>query len=441
LKKAVEVAVTDLAESGNYALRPIGIGVILLTVGVGLILSDLLEFAVLSSPQNSDPNFIYAHWFGEAIVLFLVFSLLYYPLKKRRLYRQRLIKALQVSEAQYRTLVEGLDVGIALIDDQRQLIKTNQAMSQFMGEPGCFVSKRKCFELLNYAAGQICSACPGTETLISGDPAVVEMVLPETESGPIKAVRVRTFPVASGEGGIRQFIEVVEDITDEKKSTAEIQRLSRELTSAAEQERKRLARDLHDQCGQVLAGVQYSLEALRTEVAQDLPESSQQFDTISNMIEQIGHNIRQVSTQLHPSVLDDFGLLPTLNWLIEEARRQRKDIDYDFKFDQIPNSLAADFNTTIYRVCQESLNNVSKHSKATRVEISLVCSNDKAFLRVHDNGCGFQSEQVLSQSQPGHIGLHGMRERVQAMGGDLIIKSEPGAGTWVEARIPYTMES
>jgi len=433
--------VADLAESGNYALRPIGIGVILLTVGVGLILSDLFEFVVLNTRQATAPNFIVAHWFGEAVVLFLVFSLLYYPLKKRRLYRQRLTQALQVSEAQYRTLVEGLDVGIALIDDQRQLIKANQAMSQFMGEPGCFVSKRKCFELLSYAAGQICSVCPGAETLASGEPAVAEMVHPEAENGPIKAVRVRTFPVASGEGDIRQFIEVVEDITEEKKSTAEIQRLSRELTSAAEQERKRLARDLHDQCGQVLAGVQYSLEALRTEVAQDLPESSQQFDTISDLVEQIGHNIRQVSTQLHPSVLDDFGLLPTLNWLVEEARRQRRDIDYIFTYDQIPGSLAADINTTIYRVCQESLNNVSKHSKATSVEISLVCSNDKAFLRVHDNGCGFQAEQVLSQPQSGHIGLHGMRERVQAMGGELIITSVPGAGTRVEARVPYTMEN
>lgn len=432
---------TDLSESENNKLRPIGIGVILLTVGAGLILSDLLEFVVLSTGQATAPNLLVVHWLGEAIVLFLVFSLLYYPLKKRRLYRQRLIQALQVSEAHYRTLVEGLDVGIALIDDQRQLIKTNQAMSQFMGEPGCFVSKRKCFELLSYAAGEICTACPGAETLISGEPAVVEMVLPEAELGPTKAIRVRTFPVSSGEGGIRQFIEVVEDITAEKKTTAEIQRLSRELTSAAEQERKRLARDLHDQCGQVLAGVQYSLEALRTEVAQELPESSQHFDSIRDLVEQIGHNIRQVSTRLHPSVLDDFGLLPTLTWLIEESRRQRTDIEYIFKHNQIPESLAVDFNTTIYRVCQESLNNVSRHSKATRVEISLVCSNGKAFLRVHDNGCGFRAEQVLAQGLPGHIGLHGMRERVQAMGGDLIIKSEPGAGTQLEARVPYMMES
>ena len=186
-------------------LLPIGIGVILLTVGAGLILSDLLEFVVLSTGQATAPYLLITHWLGEAIVLFLVFSLLYYPLKKRRLYRQRLIQALQVSEAHYRTLVEGLDVGIALIDDQRQLIKTNQAMSQFMGEPGCYVSKRKCFELLSYAAGQICKACPGTETLISGEPAVVEMALPEAEQGSTKAIRVRTFPVASGEGGIRQL--------------------------------------------------------------------------------------------------------------------------------------------------------------------------------------------------------------------------------------------
>lgn len=432
---------TELVKPGKDKHMPIGIGVILLTVGVGLILSDFLEFAVLQSRQNTDPYFMISHWFGEALVLLLVFSLLYYPLKTRRQQRMQLTHALRVSEEQYRTLVEGLDVGIALIDDQRQVIKTNQSMSKFMGEPGCSVSKRECFELLNYAAGKVCGSCPGAATLANGEPAVVEMVHPEAERGPIKAVRVRTFPVSSSAGGVKQFIEVVEDISEEKKNAAEIQRLSRELTSAAERERRRLARDLHDQCGQVLAGVQYSLEALRTEVAKALPETSQQFDTISDLVEQIGHNIRQVSTQLHPSVLDDFGLHPTLNWLVDEAQRQRSDIEYSLKVDPIPDSLAADFYTTIYRVCQESLNNVSKHSKASRVDISLGCVNDTAILRIQDDGCGFHAKKMMTQTLSGHIGLQGMRERVQSMGGTLIVKSDPGAGALVEARLPFTMES
>lgn len=431
---------TGLAESGKGKPMPIGIGVILLTVGVGLVLSDLLEFAVLQTWRETDPSFIFAHWFGETFVLLLVFSLLYYPLKKRRQQRMQLTQALRVSEAQYRTLVEGLDVGIALIDDQHQVIKTNQSMNKFMAEPRCFVSKRECSKLFNYAAGKICASCPGAETLMSGKSAVVEMVYPEAERGPIRAVRVRTFPVSSAECGVKQFIEVVEDISEEKKAAAEILRLSRELTSAAEQERKRLARDLHDQCGQVLACVQYSLEALRTEVVQDLPETSQHFNTISDLVDQIGHNIRQVSTQLHPTVLDDLGLHPTLTWLVEEAQRRRPDIEFNLNVDSIPDSLAADFYTTIYRVCQESLNNVFKHSKASRVKISLVCDRDIATLRVQDNGCGFQTEQMMSQALSGHIGIHGMRERVQSMGGNLEFKSGPGAGTLVEARVPFTME-
>jgi len=433
--------VNDQAEPGNYPLRPIGIGAILVIVGFGLVIADLVEFTAINSHRPLIPYMYVTHWTGEFLVLLLVFSFLYFPLKNRRKQRNELLQALKVSENQYRTLVEGLDAGIALIDDQNQLIKCNQAMEKFMGDPACKVSKRKCYELLLYPGGEVCEPCPGAKTLASGKPEVVELIIPESSGRLPNVVRVSTFPVYVAAGEVHQFIEVVEDVSEEKKAAAEIQRLTRELNSAAENERKRLARDLHDQCGQVLAGVQYSLEALRTEVAQTLPETSQHFDTISDLVEQIGHNIREVSTQLHPSVLDDLGLQPTLKWLVDGAQRQRPDIEFILKVDPIPDSLAADFYTTIYRVCQESLNNVSKHSKASKVEISLVSDGESAILRVQDNGCGFHSEQMMSQALPVHIGLHGMRERVQSMGGAFIVKSYPDAGALVEARLPFTMEN
>jgi len=432
----------EAPESRKFPLRPIGVGMILLTVAVGLIAADLGEYFFLRIHEPPAPFSLISHWASEIFVLFLVFSLLYRPFKLRSEQRQGLIRALQTSEDQYRTLVESLDVGIALIDDQRTMIMCNKAMNKFMIDPDCDVSQRKCYQLLIHPDGELCTSCPGAKTLASGRPAVLEIVLPEAADSPVNAVRVSTFPVSSVEGRVDQFIEVVEDISEGKKTAAEIQRLSRELASAAESERKRLARDLHDQCGQVLAGVQYTLEALRADIVVELPEMSDHFDTISNMVEQIGHNIRQVSTQLHPSVLDDFGLVPTLKWLADEFQRQRPNIEVAVSSEPISDSLASDIGATIYRICQESLNNISKHAKASRITIHFGREEDQAVLKVTDDGCGFLVEEMMSRTAPsGHIGLHGMAERAQALGGRLVVRSAPGSGTSVEARIPYLLEN
>lgn len=432
---------SDAADIRNDELRPIGVRTILLAVAAGLVSADLFEY-LFFSVYRSFPANLATHMLCEMLVLLLVFLLLYKPIMLRREQRQRLTRALQTSEDQYRTLVEGLDIGIALIDDQRQMIKSNQAMTRFMGEPGCYVSQRKCYELMRYSAGKVCDLCPGTRTLATGQPAVAEMSLPVSARQPIQVVRVSTFPVPSNGSDSRQFIEVVEDISAVKKAAAQIQRLTRDLNLAAENERKRMARDLHDQCGQMLAGVQYNLEALRSEVVASMPVLSDQFERISSLVEQIGHSIRQVSTQLHPSVLDDLGLVPTLNWLVEDTQRRRPDIEWAFSAQPVPDSTDADFNTTLYRICQESLNNICKHSQATQAQVVLTSDAENAILQIRDNGCGFDVESTLSQAAfSGHVGLHGMRERVQAMGGVLNLSSAPGEGTLVEAEIPLAMEN
>jgi signal transduction histidine kinase len=432
----------QVTENRKTPLRPISILHIILITAISLLTADFFEFYLHRSADSTLPTYLVFHWSSETIALLLVFGLLYQPLRARIRQRQELDRALLVSEEQYRTLVEGLDAGVALIDDNYQLVKANQAMEKFIGPPACHYSPRKCYELLIFSGGGVCQNCPAAETLATGLPASAEMHLPDATNGEIRDIRVSTFPVADSQGDVKQFIEVVDDITDEKKAAIEIQRLSRELTSAAEAERKRLARDLHDQCGQILAGVQYTLEALRAEVAVELPEMASHFDIISTLMEQIGDNIRQVSTRLHPSVLDDLGLIPTLSWLVEGFRNQRPDIHVKFTAGDVSESLVPELETTIYRICQESLNNVFKHSRASQVEVRFVAGPDAAVLCIEDNGCGFQVEETMIHAAlAGNVGLRGMRERAQVLGGSLTVKSEPGHGTLVEARIPYTLEN
>lgn len=427
------------APSEQNLLRPISIGQILMIVACGLLLAEIIEFALDREHISTlQPGWL-AHFSGEIVTLLLVFFVLFRPIRRRTQQRQELIRALQVSEDQYRTLVEGLDLGVALIDGDFNVIRANRAMERFQGQPACFGNRLKCYELLQHSGCKTCTSCPVEQTLKSQQPAMAEMHLPESDTGKVRDVRVRTFPVESAAG--RQFIEVVEDITEEYRAREEIQRLSRELHSAAEEERKRLARDLHDQCGQVLAGVQYSLEALRTEVAETLPELSRQFDRISSMVEQIGDNIRQVSTRLRPSALDDLGLKATLNWLAEDLRRQRPGLELVVEAEDLPENLATDVETSLYRICQEGLNNVLKHSNASRVKVTLKQEMHNVSLTIVDDGCGFPQEETMEQAmRSGRLGLRGMRERVAALGGTFRLDTQPGAGVRVEVSIPVAGE-
>jgi PAS domain S-box-containing protein len=430
------------AKTRNTLLRPISILHIVLITAISLLAADFFEFYLHRSSNSKFPPHLLFHWSSEALALLLVFGLLYRPLKLRIRQRQEIDRALQVSEEQYRTLVDGLDAGVALIDDHFHLVRANQAMDKFFGQPACNFSSRKCYELLKFSGDVVCRECPASKTLATGLPASIEMHLPDSAVGSIRDIRVSTFPVADAQGAVTQFIEVVDDITAEKKAAVEIQRLSRELTSAAEEERKRLARDLHDQCGQILAGVQYTMEALKSEVSAEIPELSSHFDIISTLMEQIGDNIRQVSTRLHPSVLDDLGLIPTLSWLTEGFQSQRADIHVKFTTDAVATSLDPDVETTIFRICQESLNNVFKHSGASQVEVKFITDAVQTVISIRDNGCGFRFEEMLVEATlSGHVGLRGMRERVQVLGGSLLVQSIPGKGTMVEARIPCAPEN
>jgi signal transduction histidine kinase len=120
----------------------------------------------------------------------------------------------------------------------------------------------------------------------------------------------------------------------------------------------------------------------------------------------------------------------------------RPDIHVKFTAGDVSESLVPELETTIYRICQESLNNVFKHSRASQVEVRFVAGPDAAVLCIEDNGCGFQVEETMIHAAlAGNVGLRGMRERAQVLGGSLTVKSEPGHGTLVEARIPYTLEN
>jgi signal transduction histidine kinase len=198
-----------------------------------------------------------------------------------------------------------------------------------------------------------------------------------------------------------------------------------------EEHSKRIAHAVHDQAGQLLAAVFIRLE----EAARELPPTCGScFEEIKQMLELIELQLRDISHELRPSVLDDLGLIPAIQGLIERVSK-RNGIAIGL-VNPLTERLPAGIETTIFRFVQESLTNVGKHAKASRVEILFRHDKHEVQCSVRDNGAGFDMSEVLSRKGSRGLGLVGIRERVESVNGIISIHSLPGMGTQLLVTIP-----
>ena len=237
---------------------------------------------------------------------------------------------------------------------------------------------------------------------------------------------VRPWKTADGTvGGILIFAE---DITRRKQMEEALSGMSRKLIEAQEQERARIARELHDDVSQRLAVVTVEIEQLRrdpSKIRSRLQELQEQVGNISNDIQALSHD-------LHPSKLEYLGVPGGMrSWCREFAERQKLEID--FRHD-VRNSLPTEIGICLYRVLQEALHNAAKHSGVKRIEVQLHEGSSEIDLIVRDSGRGFD---VAAVEQGKGLGLTSMRERVRLVNGTIAIESKPMAGTTIRVRIPF----
>lgn len=213
-----------------------------------------------------------------------------------------------------------------------------------------------------------------------------------------------------------------------------MQRLSRQLLEVQENERRRLARELHDEVMQTLTALKLNLGAVAqasTTVTQQLEES---VETVDDLVEQI----RNLSLDLRPSMLDDLGLVAALKWYCERQAR-RLALPIVFVAAPPPFRPSLEIETTCFRVVQEALTNTAKHAQATQVWVNLQHQEGTLSLTFRDNGIGFDVAGMRLHAERGSgIGLRGMEERLWLVGGHLDITSMPGHGTEIRARVPTT---
>ena len=240
----------------------------------------------------------------------------------------------------------------------------------------------------------------------------------------------RIFPSPEG---VSAFFQ---DVTERRRGEETLRTLSRRLLSAQEEERRRVARELHDEVGQVLTAVKIQLQSLLRGTGSAAPPAARLQAAVDSVDQAIG-GLRVLAFELRPAILDDLGLAAALRWQSDRFAVETG-MAVDVAIDPLEERLPTEVETACFRVVQEALTNVARHAKATRVEIELrrgpAEDPHSLAMRVRDNGGGFQiSEARRRMAEGGCMGLSGMEERVRLAGGRFEVRSQPGVGTaiWV----------
>ncbi|MEW5957549.1 MAG: response regulator [Chloroflexota bacterium] len=213
--------------------------------------------------------------------------------------------------------------------------------------------------------------------------------------------------------------------------------LANRLTEVQEAERKQLARELHDHLGQVLTAIRINLKAINYELPADCdPKIRERLNEASSLTDQTMEEIRELSLNLRPPMLDDLGLVPTLRWYIKQYAK-RLNIEAKFEALGLAERLTPELETALFRVIQEALTNVARHAQASLVHLRLHRKDSTIIALIEDNGQGFDVAKVMGRKAATRsTGLLGMRERVTLLGGRFEIRSRPGQGTQVRVEVP-----
>ena len=262
-----------------------------------------------------------------------------------------------------------------------------------------------------------------------------------TKSGKPFWIQLTHLPMYDARGTLTHFFDIGTDITERKhafeklqRSENEIRSFARQLNKVLEEERARIARELHDEMGQKLTGLKMSLSSLKYYLsAEGLGPLNTQVKEVDRLIK----SLRKFATELRPGILNTLGLFPSIEWLVKDFEK-RSGIRCSVKLKPSNESIDGNVSICCFRICQEALNNVVKHARATFVSVELEHVDRRLVLRVADNGKGMAKGKL---GDPFSMGLLGMRERANLVGGRLFINSLPEVGTTVDLLVEPVPEN
>jgi PAS domain S-box-containing protein len=264
-----------------------------------------------------------------------------------------------------------------------------------------------------------------------------------SDRGTLRWVETFKSPVYDAAGKVLGTTGLAHDITmrrqlqdEQQRSREQLRALAAHVESVREQERVRIAREIHDELGQSLTCMGMDLAFLDKQIDPENKDAAARVAALVELVKDTIRCVRRISSELRPSILDDLGLGAAIEWLAHdfETRTQIACVV------EVPEDLSLPFElaTPLFRVCQEALTNVTRHASATRVSIRLSCSTSHIALTIQDNGRGITEEEI---KRYGSLGLLGMKERIGILGGTLDVEGKPGQGTALAIQIPLNQNS
>jgi PAS domain S-box-containing protein len=357
-------------------------------------------------------------------------------IENARLYgiQRRTTEQLRLSEGKYHRLFELASDAIFVTDLSGKLIEVNRASAELMGDSVEDVIGNDIRRYLS--PEELETARRVRKALLLGQPfpQPYEQKLIRNDKSEVILMLSSNLVKHGDEPPV--FEHVARNVTAERRMQDNLRHYVQQITRIQEEERNRIARDLHDETAQALYALTRQLDNF-IRSSPSLPAETSAF--LKGLVEQtktISQEVRRFSQDLRPPLLDDLGLLSTIRWLTADTEH-RTHIEVKLNVSGIERRLAAHVELAIFRIIQEALRNVEKHASATQVDVSVEYAGGKINIEIADNGKGFKlAGDVGDLPRDGRLGLMGMKERVNLLGGEITITSEANQGTRVHIELP-----
>jgi PAS domain S-box-containing protein len=348
---------------------------------------------------------------------------------------RRFVERLRVSEERYRELFENAHDAIWLHDLEQTIIAANRS---FFRLTGYAPEELNDINASHVIAGGCLDRVKGVEEDMGKDEAggyLSEVTLVKKDKSEA-SIQLSTSPVYRN-GQLLGFQHIARDVTEEKRMKENLRFYLGQVTRAQEEERMRIARELHDETSQALVVLSRQLDELASTTKGLSKEKRVTLEDLRQQANSVMEGVRRLSQDLRPPTLDRLGLLPALEWLAANVSKG-SGITIEVQAHGAGRRLSSDVELLLFRIAQEALNNVWRHSGATNAEVVVEFEERKARMTIHDNGKGFDlPDSVADLTRHGKLGLAGMQERARLLGGSAAVESTPGKGSTITIEAPY----
>jgi len=341
---------------------------------------------------------------------------------------------LRLTERNYRYLFDNASDAMWVQDMDGNIVDVNRACAKLTG----FTREELLGKNVRYfiAGDSLELAREVRRRLLTGEemPQPYEQRL-RRKDGTIATMMMSTSPVVI-DGELRGFQHVARDVTEEKHMEENMRFYVQQITRAQEDERRRIARELHDESSPPLILLVHEVDALASSLHGIPAAIKNRLENLRGRAVEALEGLRRCAQDLRPRILDDLGLVPALEWMADNMTRDYG-IEARVRLSGEERKLPEEAQVLLFRIAQEALSNIRRHAEASKVLITLDFHEESVRLAVRDNGHGFRRPKIIGDlAGTGRLGLLGMQERARLLGGSLTIRSAPGRGTTVEVEAP-----